>query len=100
MPRELSPQEQARLESIKQGWQQRREITDKLARIKNKIGVYSGKGGVGKTTIAVNLAVTLAQRGYKVGLMDTDIDCPNASRVLGAYDKPTVQDGLITPPEK
>ncbi len=100
MTRPMSPQEQARLEAMKRNWQQRREISDKLARIKNKIGVYSGKGGVGKTTVAVNLAVTLAQKGYLVGLMDTDIDCPNASRVLGVFDKPTMQDGLIIPPEK
>jgi len=100
MTRPMTPQEQARLESIKRTWDQKRQITEKLARIKNKIGVYSGKGGVGKTTVAVNLAVTLAQRGYLVGLMDTDIDCPNASRVLGVYDKPTFQDGLIIPPEK
>ena len=100
MTRQMSPQEQARLDSIKRSWQQKREITSKLDRIKNKIGVYSGKGGVGKTTVAVNLAVTLAQKGYTVGLMDTDIDCPNATRVLGVYDKPTFQDGLIIPPEK
>ncbi len=100
MTRPMSPQEQARLEAMKRNWQQRREIADKLARIKYKIGVYSGKGGVGKTTVAVNLAVTLAQKGYAVGLMDTDIDCPNASRVLGVSDKPTMQDSMIIPPEK
>ena len=100
MTRPMSPQEQARLETIKRNWQQKREISGKLARIKNKIGVYSGKGGVGKTTVAVNLAVTLAQKGNVVGLMDTDIDCPNASRVLGVTDKPTMQDGLLIPPEK
>ena len=100
MTRPMSPQEQARLEAMKRNWQQRREIADKLARIKYKIGVYSGKGGVGKTTVAVNLAVTLAQKGHAVGLMDTDIDCPNASRVLGVFDKPTMQDGMIIPPEK
>ncbi len=100
MTRQMSPQEQARLEAMKRSWQQRREITGKLARIRNKIGVYSGKGGVGKTTVAVNLAVTLAQKGYAVGLMDTDIDCPNASRVLGATEKPTMQDDMLIPPEK
>jgi ATP-binding protein involved in chromosome partitioning len=95
----MSPQEQARLDSMKRNWQQRREISDKLNRIKKKIGVYSGKGGVGKTTVAVNLAVTLAQKGYAVGLMDTDIDCPNATRVLGVSEKPTLQNELIIPPE-
>ena len=64
MTRQMSPQEQARLDSIKRSWQQKREINDKLARIKNKIGVYSGKGGVGKTTVAVNLAATLAHAGF------------------------------------
>ncbi|MCH2507538.1 MAG: Mrp/NBP35 family ATP-binding protein [Dehalococcoidia bacterium] len=100
MTRQMSPQEQARLEAIKKTWQQKKEIGNKLAKIKNKIGVYSGKGGVGKTTIAVNLAVTLAQQGYTVGLMDTDIDCPNATRVLGITEKPTSFEGMLIPPEK
>lgn len=56
---------------------QRARIKEKLTGIKHKIGVYSAKGGVGKTTIAVNLAFTLKAMGYKVGLLDADIDCPN-----------------------
>ena len=62
-----TPQETARLEQIKRTWQQKRQITDRLGKIKTKIGVYSGKGGVGKTTVAVNLAVTLANLGSSVG---------------------------------
>ena len=93
-------QETARLEQIKRSWQQKRDITERLSKIKTKIGVYSGKGGVGKTTVAVNLAVTLAQEGNQVGLLDVDIDCPNVTKVLGIKDKPDYVDGKIHPSEK
>ena len=95
-----TPQENARLEQIKRSWQQRRQITDRLGKIKTKIGVYSGKGGVGKTTVAVNLAVTLANQGSKVGLLDVDIDCPNVAKVMGITDKPDYVDNEIIPSEK
>ena len=95
-----TPQENARLEQIKRSWEQKRQITDRLSKIKTKIGVYSGKGGVGKTTVAVNLAVTLAQQGNKVGLLDVDIDCPNVTKVLGIEEKPDYVEGQIHPSEK
>ena len=95
-----TPQENARLEQIKRSWQQKRQITDRLGKIKTKIGVYSGKGGVGKTTVAVNLAVTLASQGSKVGLLDVDIDCPNVAKVMGITDKPDYVDNQIIPSEK
>jgi len=56
---------------------------DSLARIKNKIIVMSGKGGVGKTSVSVNLSIALAEKGFKVGLMDVDIHGPDIPRMLG-----------------
>lgn len=50
--------------------------------VKRVIAVHSGKGGVGKTFVAVNLAVSLAHAGHTVGLLDADIDCPNILRML------------------
>lgn len=54
-----------------------------LTKIKNKIMVMSGKGGVGKSSVSVNLAIALAEKGYKVGLMDVDIHGPDIPRMLG-----------------
>jgi len=58
-------------------------IDNKLKTIKHRIAVMSGKGGVGKTTVAVNLSVTLAKQGLRVGLMDVDIHGPNVPKMLG-----------------
>ncbi|MFC1798716.1 P-loop NTPase [Thermodesulfobacteriota bacterium] len=59
------------------------KVKASLGKIKNKIMVMSGKGGVGKTSVSVNIAIALANKGYKVGLMDVDIHGPDIPRVLG-----------------
>lgn len=62
---------------------ERQALNKRLCQIKHKILVMSGKGGVGKSTVATNLAVLLAQKGNKVGLMDVDIHGPNIPKMLG-----------------
>jgi len=58
-------------------------LKDNMNKIKHKIVVLSGKGGVGKSTVAVNLAVSLAAKGLKVGLLDVDIHGPSVPKMLG-----------------
>jgi ATP-binding protein involved in chromosome partitioning len=67
--------------------------------IKNIVAVASGKGGVGKTTVAVNLAVALARQGARVGLLDADVYGPNVPTMLGVTESPYAQGDKIFPLE-
>jgi len=83
-----------------QQYQQRQALARRLCRIRHKVMVLSGKGGVGKSTVAVNLAMALAGAGKRVGLLDVDIHGPSVPRMLGLEGTPIqVCDGTIQPLE-
>jgi ATP-binding protein involved in chromosome partitioning len=72
-----------------------------LPGVKNVIAVASGKGGVGKSTVAVNLAAGLSKLGARVGLFDADVYGPNVPRMVAADEPPrTTEDDRIVPPER
>lgn len=87
----------------------RQQVTERpenpLPHVKNIIGISSGKGGVGKSTVASNLAVALARMGYKVGLLDADIFGPSVPKMFGVEDEQLYMENiegrdLIVPIEK
>lgn len=63
------------------------KITRNLSKIKHKLIVLSGKGGVGKSTVSANLALFLSEKGYNVGLLDSDIHGPSIPKILGIEDR-------------
>jgi ATP-binding protein involved in chromosome partitioning len=81
-------------------YEDRLKLGSRLGRIRHKIIVLSGKGGVGKSTVAVNLAVSLMRAGKKVGLLDVDIHGPSVPKMLG-LEKASVgaEDGVLFPVE-
>ena len=68
--------------------QQDKKITKNLEIIKNRMVVFSGKGGVGKSTVAVNLAYSLIKNELAVGLLDADITGPNIPQMVGDSSQP------------
>jgi ATP-binding protein involved in chromosome partitioning len=81
--------------------QERHAIASNLRNVQRKIAVHSGKGGVGKTFLTVNLAFALKEQGKKVGIVDMDVDCPNIGRFFNLRDVPLhgSADGRIEPLE-
>jgi len=76
------------------------DADEAMATVKNVIGVASGKGGVGKSTVALNLAIALSQTGAKVGLLDADIYGPSIPLMLGMKDgSMQVEDNKLQPAE-
>ncbi len=83
-----------------QQFQMRQALDKRMCEVKNKIIVMSGKGGVGKSTTAVNLALALVKQGKKVGLLDIDIHGPSIPKMLGLEGKrPNADDDGIHPLE-
>lgn len=77
------------------------QAEDLLPGVKNVIAIASGKGGVGKSTVAVNLSVALAKTGAEVGILDADVYGPTVPLLMGcATEKPSVQNGKIIPIER
>ncbi len=95
---DASNEQRAQMEQAYQQMQRKMRISKMDEQIKHKIMVLSGKGGVGKSTVATGLALSLARQGKKVGLMDIDITGPNVPKMLGLEDADlNVEDGQIHP---
>ena len=88
-----SPDEQKKMEAAYNQMKRKMAIAEMGKAIKHKIMVLSGKGGVGKSTVATGLALSLAQQGLKVGLLDIDITGPNVPKMMGLEGRRLNVDG-------
>jgi len=95
---EANSNQRAQMEQAYQQMQRKMRMSKMSESIKHKIMVLSGKGGVGKTTVATGIALSLAKMGKKVGLMDIDITGPNVPKMLGLEGTELhIEDGQIFP---
>ncbi len=93
-----SPQEQRQMEQAYAQMKRKMAMQSLGKRIKHKIMVLSGKGGVGKSTVSTGLALSLAQQGHKVGILDIDITGPNVPKMMGLDGRRLhVEEGRIHP---
>ncbi len=76
------------------------QSSDLIPQVQHVVAVASGKGGVGKSTVAANLAVSLATMGHRVGLLDADIYGPSMPMMFGITDRPMVENDRLIPFEK
>src|SRR5712692_7574256 len=86
--------------ALKMGAHVRKSIEtqgDLIPEVANTVAIGSGKGGVGKSTVATNLALSFARAGAAVGLMDADVYGPNLVQMLGVKDKPRIEEKKIHP---
>ena len=77
--------------------EEEKRIQETVSKIKHRIAVFSGKGGVGKTTVSVNLAYALQSEGFTTGILDADITGPNVAKMLGVESDLIVLDSKIIP---
>jgi len=97
-PAMASPQEQKQMEQAYAQMKRKMSMAEIGKRIKHKVMVLSGKGGVGKSTVSTGLALALAQQGLKVGILDIDITGPNVPKMMGLDGRRLhVESGRIHP---
>jgi Mrp family chromosome partitioning ATPase len=97
-PAEASPQEQKKMEQAYAQMKRKMSMEEIGKKIKHKIMVLSGKGGVGKSTVSTGLALSLAQQGLSVGILDIDITGPNIPKMMGLDGRRLhVESGRIHP---
>ena len=82
-----SEEAKERLKALIEMHNKQRMIEENMGKIRFKIGIISGKGGVGKSTVTTSLSLALASRGYRIGIIDSDFHGPTIPRMLGVEDR-------------